>query len=337
MKKGKLENKCKADPSNFPKCGDEGCVYLDGDNVIKQQWKSNQQMNNHDLSIEGQSNSALYSPNIVSESRKPCDLISIIGKENKAPCFVKRVRKTRKGEKVIYENEKRDSWCRNYGANNQCLVDNRMFKMFNKMNKVSHVGKIHDSIKPEVDDFLTGDDVYIEDEIEDEEDVEQGERHSGLGELLGEVETPEGFTYLNPVYFTELKMGRIKGITINELISEMIEKLGPEEALGVAGAWESEKEDIIRRVNEIGYTSPDFNENNIMIDVEDENLCSWIDEKLKEGIAVTPDMIKDSFEKENILKIVDWGLLKRTKAKSKTKRKMRKLQRKTRKNKRLKK
>ena len=67
--------------------------------------------------------------------------------------------------------------------------------------------------------------------------------------------------------------------------------------------------ELIEKIKEIGYTSKDFNEQNIMIDVDNDMLCSWIDDKLENGIPVTPQMIKEEFGKENILKIVDWGLL----------------------------
>jgi hypothetical protein len=107
-------------------------------------------------------------------------------------------------------------------------------------------------------------------------------------------------------------MNRIKGTTIFELISEMFEKIGLEKTKIVSDAWEREKNNIIAIINQRGYNSSDFNEQNIMIDVDDERLCLWIDNTLKEGIPITPEMIKTEFGKNNILKIVDWGLLTRS-------------------------
>jgi hypothetical protein len=107
-------------------------------------------------------------------------------------------------------------------------------------------------------------------------------------------------------------MNRIKGITIFELIREMLEKLGIEKTKIVKNSWEEEKNKLIDIIYKRGYASDDFNEQNIMIDVDDERLCSWIDNTLKEGIPITPQMIKKEFNKDKILKIVDWGLLKKT-------------------------
>ena len=54
---GDLTDNCKADPSKFPKCGSEGCVYLNNNNeVTKQQWKTNNQIMQHLLSVDGQIN-----------------------------------------------------------------------------------------------------------------------------------------------------------------------------------------------------------------------------------------------------------------------------------------
>jgi len=49
-----LKTKCTVDPSHYPKCGKEGCVFLEGENhVTKRQWKTGPQMMSHMLSIEG--------------------------------------------------------------------------------------------------------------------------------------------------------------------------------------------------------------------------------------------------------------------------------------------
>ena len=93
----------------------------------------------------------------------------------------------------------------------------------------------------------------------------------------------------------------------------MFKKLGIEKTMTVQRVWEEEKEKIISQVRDIGYTSPDFNEQNIIINVDNEELCSWIDSMLESGIPITPEMVKTEFEKDSILKIVDWGLLQRTK------------------------
>jgi hypothetical protein len=300
IKGGDLRSNCLADPKNFPKCGKEGCVYLDDDNyVTKKQWKKVQELPSFDLSIEGQTKSIPYAPEINSTDIKPCNLISMIDYENKAPCFVKRHRNTRTGEKILYEEEQRDSWCRNYGVKNQCVVDKNMYDNFkNNVNKLSFQGKPNKSITlPEVDDMLDGDAGSINDE--------------DLGDLHDKIEIDESFTNLNPVFLTDIKMNRIKGVTIAELIKEMYEILGPEITMSVSREWEDEKEKIIEQVSRIGYTSPDFNEQNIMIDINSEDLCSWIDHTLATGEPVTPEKIKQQFGKEDILKIVDWGLLKK--------------------------
>ena len=132
----------------------------------------------------------------------------------------------------------------------------------------------------------------------------------GLGNLHDKIDIPQAFTDLNPVLLTELTMNRVQGITIEELIQEMVETIG-EKTMSVAAEWEAEKEKLIQKVRELGYYSDDFNEQNIMIDVEEETLCAWIDEQLAQGIPITPVMIKKQFKREDILKIVDWGQLKR--------------------------
>ena len=155
---------------------------------------------------------------------------------------------------------------------------------------------------PETDDFLTGESNSIETGIDDD----------GIGNLLNNVPIDESFTNVNPVFLTNIHMNRIKGITIFELISEMLKKLGIEKTKIVRDSWEEEKNKLIDIIYKRGYASRDFNEQNIMIDVDDERLCSWIDNTLKEGIPITPQMIKKEFNKDKILKIVDWGLLKKT-------------------------
>ena len=93
----------------------------------------------------------------------------------------------------------------------------------------------------------------------------------------------------------------------------MLTVLGEEKTMSVSQEWEDEKNKLIRIVSDIGYTSDDFHEQNIMIDVDDETLCSWIDSMLATGNPITPEQIKQHFRKEEILKIVDWGMLRRTK------------------------
>ena len=312
---GNLRNNCSADPSKFPKCGLEGCVYLDNNNeVTKQQWKTQQQIGQHELSIEGQQRSIPYAPAIISEDIKECNVISRRGSENMAPCFVKRFRHTKNGKKILYEEENRDSWCQLYGKNKngendtKCVVDDRMYKKFKTENAPkSGIAITENDIRnsglqlPATDDWLTGDSTSIETGID----------HDGLGNLLNNVPIDKSFTSVNPVYLTNIHMNRIKGITIFELISEMFKKLGIEKILSVSDTWEKEKDKIIAIIRQRGYASSDFNEQNIMIDVDDERLCSWIDDKLKEGIPITPEMIKTEFGKNTILKIVDWGLLTR--------------------------
>jgi hypothetical protein len=75
-KGGKISKKCLANPENFPKCGNEGCVYLDDkDTVIKQQWIPNRDMPSYLLSLEGQRVSTEIAPTIFSDSKTPCNLI----------------------------------------------------------------------------------------------------------------------------------------------------------------------------------------------------------------------------------------------------------------------
>ena len=305
---GDLTNNCSADPSKFPKCGLEGCVYLDNNNeVTKQQWKTNNQIIQHQLSLDGQINSKPYAPSIISENTKTCNVISRRGSENVAPCFVKRFRNTPSGTKILYEEETRDSWCKLYGTNKngqndyKCVVDDMMYEKFKTENAPKSGVPIEkhqiEGVLPEINESIEGDPMSI--------DTEE------LGDLENNVAINNGFTNINPIFLTNIKMNRIKGITIFELISEMFEKIGLEKTKIVSDAWEEEKNNIIAIIHERGYASPDFNEQNIMIDVDDERLCSWIDNTLKEGIPITPEMIKTEFGKNTILKIVDWGLLTR--------------------------
>jgi hypothetical protein len=302
-KGGAFDSSCKADPASFPKCGNEGCVYLINDNeVLKKQWKNYNEMSGFNLSIEGQKSAEEQhlAPKINSINDKPCDLISKIGSEQDAPCIVKRRRATKSGEKILYEEEKRKSWCRNYGVKNQCIVNDIMYNKFkqNYMNKpLIDMEKIPKQIQvPDIDTSIDGD-------INSDSD-------EGLGEMdYGEPVIHESFTNYKPVYLTDLQMERIKGITISELIAKMLETLGEERTKSLSKSWENERNDLIEKVRKLGYFSPDFNENNIMIDVQNEELCTWIDETLKKEEDITPEKIKEHFGKENILKIVDWGLL----------------------------
>ena len=309
VKGGQLKKKCLANPENFPKCGKEGCVYLNNqEEVTKQQWKQEKEMSAHDLSVEGQVNSSLIAPKIKSHDSKQCDIISIKGRENDPPCFVKRFRKTPSGDKILYEEEGRKSWCQYYGKKNQCVVDQIMYDKFkNGMSKISlnideanHVSK---TILPDTDSAtVTG----SSDSTYDDE----------LGDLEHDVDIDQKFTEINPVYLTSITMDRVKGITINELISEMFHKLGEKKTMTVASLWEEEKTKLIEMAQSYGYMSDDFHEDNIMIDVDNEELCEYVDETLKDGDVISPEMIKDYFglkKDSNILKIVDWGMLRRVK------------------------
>ena len=296
---------CKADPSAFPKCGKEGCVYLtENDTVTKKQWKNDREMDGYFLSIEGQQAAQVknLAPKIISQNIKPCDLISKIGSENKAPCIVKRRRKTKSGEKIAYEEEKRESWCRNYGVENQCIVDENMYNRFKNSSFMNSAlidtAKIpKEIILPDVDSSIDGD----VDSIDDED----------LGDMLLETKIDKSFTNYNPVFLTDLKMERIKGLTISELITKMVNSLGEEDTKTVSKVWEDERDNLIEEIKRLGYASNDFNEDNIMIDVDDEELCNWINEMLNKKETITPEKIKQHFGKENILKIVDWGILRR--------------------------
>jgi len=296
---GKIRDKCLPTHDNFPKCGKEGCVFLNDDNTVtKKQWKTMHEMPSHQLSTEGQTLSSEFAPNINSSDFKTCNLITMEGVEQ--PCFVKRYRNTRTGKKILYEEEERPTWCKNYGIQNKCVVDRNMYDHFkNNIPKISS-DKIPKHVAlPDIDSLIDGDTEAI-----DSED---------LGDMYGEAEIDDTFTYLNPIFLTKINMDRIKGITIFELMEEMFKKLGIEKTMTVQRVWEEEKEKIISQVADIGYTSPDFNEQNIMIDVDNEELCSWIDLTLDSGIPITPEMVKNEFGKDSILKIVDWGLLQRTK------------------------
>jgi hypothetical protein len=94
----------------------------------------------------------------------------------------------------------------------------------------------------------------------------------GLGKLLNNVPIDKSFTNINPIFLTNIKMNRIKGITIFELISEMFEKIGLEKTKIVSDAWEEEKNNIIAIIHERGYASPDFNEQNIRLFSQISNL-----------------------------------------------------------------
>jgi hypothetical protein len=106
-------------------------------------------------------------------------------------------------------------------------------------------------------------------------------------------------------------MERVKGLTVNELIYKMFNSLGEERTMALSRDWENERDKLIYQVKQLGYFSNDFNEDNIMIDVENDELCSWINETLEKKEDITPEKIKQHFGKEDILKIVDWGLLNR--------------------------
>jgi len=305
-KGGKISKKCLANPENFPKCGNEGCVYLDDkDTVIKQQWIPNRDMPSYLLSLEGQRVSTEIAPTIFSDSKTPCNLISTKGLENKAPCFVKRFRKTKSGDKIVYEEEKRDSWCRSYGKKNQCVVDDNMYEKFKRNVRKTSMDipngtRLPEGVLPDIDSSQSdGNPNAIDDE--------------NLGDLDNDVDISPAFTGIDPVFLTYIKMNRVKGITIGELMKEMFTLLGEEKTMSVGREWEEEKEKIIARAKTYGYKSRDFHEENIMIDVDDETLCDWIDSTIETGEPITPDMIKEKFGKTNILKIVDWGLLEKVK------------------------
>ena len=309
IKKNKKGGKvyCEESKEKYPKCGEEGCVFLDNeDEVSKQQWKNYQEIEGYLLSVEGQEAAEKdgFAPTIISKNIQPCDLISIDTSENKAPCIVKRRRKTRTGEKIAYEEEHRDSWCRNYGVENRCTVNDRMYERIKNIIKKrsplfegKNIPKNLNIEIPDVDSSIDGD----VDSINDEE----------LGDMLMETNIDNSFTGFKPYFFTKTKMKRVKGITVAELINEMIDKLGIEKTSLAENEWSDEIEDLIKKVKKMGFYSHDFNESNIMIDIDNKELCDWINVMIDNGEIITPSKIKDKFNKENILKIVDWGLLRK--------------------------
>jgi hypothetical protein len=299
-KGGTLRDKCLANHAHFPKCGKEGCVFLEGDDrVVKQQWIPNREMPRHLSEVEAQRTSVEIAPSVFDDIKTPCNLITKKGHENEAPCFVKRFRKTKNGDIIEYQEENRDSWCRSYGKKEQCVVDNKMYERFKhgvrKQMYIPPGTRIPESVLPDVDSSTDGDPNAIEDE--------------DLGDLHNDVVIPPAFTIFEPIFLTQTNMERIKGITINELLDEILIVLGKEKADSVKSEWEEEKDKIVARAKMYGYNSKDFHGDNIMIDVGDEKLCEWIDTTLEDGIPISPEMIKDTFKKMDILKIVDWGHL----------------------------
>jgi hypothetical protein len=294
---------CIADPKKFPKCGKEGCVYLNGENTVtKQQWKPDKDLEGHLFSVKGQQQSVPFSPIITDVNDRPCDVIYKKGNVNTPPCFVKRYRFINGKKQIVYEEESKKGWCLHYKSPHSCVVDDVMYDKFKtSVPKVVYSGdRLNSSFKPEdLDAYLDGD--Y------------DGQTEDDLGDVVTDYHIPTSLTAINPIWLTHIRMNRIKGMTIFELMSEMFDKLGEEKTMSVSTLWESEKELLIQQVSEIGYVSEDFNEHNIMIDVDNETLCPWIDDLLKQGIPVTPELIKEHFQTQHILKIVDWGLLRKTK------------------------
>ena len=307
-KGGLLTSKCSAVPANFPKCGKEGCVYLnEDDTVTKQQWiKGELELNSRDLSVEGQTKSYPYSPKIKSNDAKICNTIHKIGSEDKSPCFVKRVRTTSSGQKILYEEEDRPGWCQNYGhPDTDCVVDDLMYNKFKDISKKeSIIPNPREDMISRLEDDISNMDIGLDGDVNAVDTDE-------LGDLLMTAKPSPIFTSIDPFILSNVNSTRVKGITISELMAEMLALLGLDEVNKVSELWEMEKQEIEQKVLKLGYTSSDFNETNIMIDVDDERLCEWIDSELKDGHLITPDMIKQEFGKTEILVIVDWGLLRR--------------------------
>jgi hypothetical protein len=180
-------------------------------------------------------------------------------------------------------------------------VDDKMYQRFKhgvrKQSLIPPGTRFPDGVLPDVDSSTDGN----PDAIDDEE----------LGDLLNDVVIPPPFTGIEPVFLTQINMERIKGITIKELLDEIHVVLGEPAANSVKSSWDYEQRKIVDKAKTYGYTSEDFHVDNIMIDVGDEKLCEWIDATLEDGDPISPYMIRDEFKKTDILKIVDWGQLKK--------------------------
>lgn len=287
-KKSKKFSGCKS--TGFPKCGKEGCVYLDEnpDLVNKKEWKFGAaevdykaRQNTYQLKASEKS----FAPAIIEQNIIPC--VNIKTDSHSDKCIIK-------NKNSVYEESQSPDLCQNWGKDHICKVDDILYNML--LDQLSEKG---DRKKMPVNVTLPDSDVNDD------------------GSFKNTVESRR-FINFNPIYLFSTKNTRVKGLTFEEYlykIKQYDESIFDKEQIQQnIKLWTDELDTIIRNITALtGKFSEDFySMGNYMIDVNDETLCDYIDQQLDEFELITPEMIRKHYKIDPsvpILKIVDWGLL----------------------------
>jgi hypothetical protein len=294
--------------SEEPKCGLEGCVYFDAENVTKiviehedriglllEQINKQKKAHTHVPSL---------APNVLSTHISRCNKINIHSKDS--PCYVKR---GIDGNSVYYIEQNDPSWCVGYSnpagkkfkgyslsPDSDCTIPTQSYD--HMITRYTKSYKLPGPAEYRFDDYYSHLDADDDDKSKDVFDKM-------------EDTIPPGIINYRPLYTMTIVSERVFGITINDLY-EQINSKNPatfQAAMGRIGPqWSDELNQLDIELKKIGIVLTDLNESNVMIDTKDKTLCAFIKQQIEEGVDITPTLIKSHFKIPSILKVIDWGL-----------------------------
>ena len=302
------------------KCGNEGCVYFTEDTATKMLIDTIDRLIFLQERCDMQKKAANLglAPELLNFKFIPITKINIKGKD--APCYVKRGL-TLRGKKVIsYVLQTQKSWCRGYNKRSKSypgyvLSDDTTIEipenLFEVMKKLH--GKYKVLVKNQSINFpnIINNSTY---EYNSDKPISNNVPYSN-----NELSADSNFSTINTdtihtkfieqfnLFFIKIVSERIRGITINELYEYLVSKRKTIDDIGPL--WNKEIEYIRNLLRDEGIKVQDINENNVMIDVQNENVCSFIMENIDKNIPITPTLIREKYKGfKSILKVVDWGM-----------------------------
>jgi hypothetical protein len=289
-----------------PKCGQEGCVYFDEDRVTKIIITPDMQRIAHLERRRDDQNKAHklgIAPQCIEFTSKICPKINIEGQD--APCYVKRGVELSGSKKISYIEQKNKSWCRGYRSrsgkemsgyleDHACEVPKESYdKMIQEFGKNRVMVQEYHNVMPNVNMIAN----------ENNSNGSNSEYNRTDDNTI-----KHQFLYSGNMFIIKIVSERINGITIDELYEYIISKGKVDMVKKIGPLWQEEIVRIMRILDSSKISLSDVHSGNVMIDVGDSTLCNFIMDHIDRDVPITPDIIREQFGKQNILKIVDWGI-----------------------------
>ena len=321
-----------------PKCGNEGCVYFTEDTATKMLIGPDQRVEFLFKRYEEQQKAAKLgiAPQPLEITINPCRKLMIKGKD--APCFVKRGLTARGKKYISYVMQKKSSWCHGYTKTNGrkfsgynivdepvCNIPENLFNVMLK--EYGHYKLMIENPEPNIPFPNVN-------EISNNSNNNMNNMNNNTTTINKKVLTTSSsqfsklenktvhptFVNLFNLYVISIRSERIKGITILDLYKYIKSKHNHAMLTTIKPLWDKEIKSIQSIIASMGIELADIHEDNIMIDVNNENICQFIMDHIKQNIPITPDLLRHAYGYEanagaataskrmHILKVVDWGL-----------------------------